>query len=117
MLSGATFFSIKLTMIAEWDTDRLFLSDRLENDFPTQFADLRLVLKDVTIDTIPGTSDIWCRDYMPIQLDEDRFCQFVYAPDYLRDHQHLITPPDKCRLPFVADHRQESIVLDGGNVV
>ena len=58
-------------------------------------------LNGVPIEVIPGTADIWCRDYMPIQLDQDRFCQFVYAPDYLRGYEHLITPPEKCRLPFM----------------
>ena len=29
----------------------------------------------------------------------------------------LITPPEKCRLPFMEDYRLEPIVLDGGNVV
>jgi len=104
-------------MIPDWETNHLFLSDRLEIDFPALIASLRSALQGVPIDIIPGTSDIWCRDYMPIQLDEDRFCQFVYAPDYLREHQHLITPPDKCRLPIMNDYRQEPIVLDGGNVV
>lgn len=104
-------------MIADWDTNYLFLSDRLEIEFPTLFADLRSVSKGVTINIIPGTSDIWCRDYMPIQLDGDRFCQFRYNPDYLRGSQQLITPPDRCRLSFMDDYRQEPIVLDGGNVV
>ena len=104
-------------MIPDWETNHLILSDRLENDFPTLFADLRSLLTGVTIDIIPGTSDIWCRDFMPIQIDGNRFCQFRYNPDYLREYQHLITPPDKCRLPFMADCRQEPIVLDGGNVV
>jgi agmatine deiminase len=71
----------------------------------------------VPIEIIAGTADIWCRDYMPIQLGQDRFCQFVYAPNYLRGHEELITPPEKCRLPFMLDCRQEPLVLDGGNVV
>lgn len=104
-------------MIAEWDTNHLFVSDRLEGDDPALFASLRSVLKGVTIEIIPGTSDIWCRDYMPIQLTQNRFFQFVYAPDYLRGHGHLITPPEQCRLPFMDDYRQQPIVLDGGNVV
>lgn len=104
-------------MIADWDTDRLFLSDRLENAFPALFASLRSTLTDVTIGIIPGTFDIWCRDYMPVQLAKSSFCQFVYQPDYLRDYPHLITPPDSCRLSFMQDYRQEPIVLDGGNVV
>jgi len=104
-------------MIADWDTNRLFVSDRLENDFPALFASLHSIFKGVAIHIIPGTSDIWCRDYMPIQLAENSFCQFVYNPDYLKKDPHLITPPDKCRLPFMRDYRHEPIVLDGGNVV
>src|SRR4051794_22486519 len=92
-------------MIAEWDTNHLFLSDRLENKEPALLVSLRSVLTGVPIHIIPGTADIWCRDYMPIQLDEVRFCQFVYDPDYLRDYQHLVTPPDKCRLSFMQDYR------------
>lgn len=104
-------------MISDWETNRLFLSDCLENAFPALLASLRSVLQDVSIEIIPGTSDIWCRDYMPIQIGESRFCQFMYSPDYLRDHDHLITPAGKCRLPFMEDCRQEAIILDGGNVV
>jgi agmatine deiminase len=104
-------------MIAEWDTNTLFVSDLLEKKFPALVASLRAVLIDVPIEIITGTADIWCRDYMPIQLDQDRFCQFVYAPDYLRGYEELLTPPDKCRLPLMLDYRQEPLVLDGGNVV
>jgi agmatine deiminase len=104
-------------MIADWDTDHLFLSDRLETDEPALFTSLRSCLPGVAIDIIPGTSDIWCRDFMPVQLGENTFCQFIYAPDYLRGYEHLVTPPDKCRLSFMASYRQERIVLDGGNVV
>jgi agmatine deiminase len=103
-------------MIADWETNHLFVSDRLENEFPALFANLRS-LNNLTIGMIPATKDIWCRDYMPIQLDENRFCQFVYAPDYLRGFEHRITPPQQCRMPFMKDCQQEPIVLDGGNVV
>ena len=34
---------------------------------------------------VPYTSDYWCRDFMPIQVNKKRFVQFVYNPDYLRD--------------------------------
>jgi agmatine deiminase len=117
MLSGATFLLDRNAMIPDSETNHLFLSDRLEIQFPALFASLRSVLKGVTIEIIPGTSDIWCRDYMPIQIDESRFCQFVYSPDYLRGHEHLITPAAKCRLPFMKEVCQEPIILDGGNVV
>src|ERR1700722_3768473 len=104
-------------MIPDWETNHLFLSDRLEAEEPSLFASLRSALAGVPIETIPGTADIWCRDYMPVQVTQDRFCQFVYAPDYLRGFEGLITSPEACRLPFMHDYHQEPIVLDGGNVV
>jgi agmatine/peptidylarginine deiminase len=104
-------------MIPDWDTNHLFLSDRVESAEPALFARLHSVLKDLPIDIISDTSDIWCRDYMPVQVDENTFFQFMYAPDYLRGFEHLVTPPEKCRLPFMTSYRQEPIVLDGGNVV
>src|SRR5262249_51905305 len=104
-------------MIAEWDTATLFVSDLLEKKQPGLLDSLPSALNALPIGVIAGTADIWCRDYMPIQLAPDRFCQFVYAPDYLRGHEHLATMPERCRLPFMLDSRREAIVLDGGNVV
>lgn len=104
-------------MIPDWETNQLFISDRLEAQFPELVLSLRAASAGTTIVTISGTSDIWCRDYMPIQLDENRFCQFVYDPDYLLDGQELITSPDTCRLSFMQDYQHVPIVLDGGNVV
>lgn len=104
-------------MIAEWDTNCLFLSDRLEVGDPQLVAGLRSALDRTVIEVIPETSDIWCRDYMPVQLSENCFCQFIYRPDYLKDFEHLITPSARCRLPFMEKHHAEPIVLDGGNVV
>jgi agmatine deiminase len=104
-------------VIADWDTGHLFLADRLEPDEPALCAALRSALSGVSIDLIPGTHDIWCRDFMPVQLDENSFFQFTYAPDYLLGFERLVTPPDKCRLPFMENYRRELLVLDGGNVV
>jgi len=85
-------------MIAEWDTNRLFNSNPLERKEEVLFASLRSVLQGVPSDIMPRTHDIWCRDNMPVQVDDNRFCQFVYAPADLRGFEHLVTPPEKCRL-------------------
>jgi agmatine deiminase len=102
-------------VIPDWETNHLFLSDRLAADEPALFDGLCSALAGVPLGIISGTNDIWCRDYMPVQVEDAAFCQFIYAPDYLRGHEHLITPP--CRLPFMHDYRREAVVLDGGNVV
>jgi agmatine deiminase len=69
--------------------------------------------------TISGTLDVWCRDYMPVPVAEDRFVQFRYAPDYLTgEHQHLLADGEiGPRLPWVKNCERSGIVLDGGNVV
>jgi len=103
-------------MIPDWETNRLFVSDRLEQELPDLFSDLRSIFGS-TLDVIPNTNDIWCRDFMPVQLDEHRFCQFEYRPGYLAGFDDLATPPDNCRLQFMEDCQHEGIVLDGGNVV
>lgn len=104
-------------MIPDWETNCCYFSDRMEAAHPALFASLQQSLAGVEIRIIQGTSDIWCRDFMPIQIDDGTFRQFVYSPDYLRGYEQQITPANRCRLSFMEDFRRESIVLDGGNVV
>ncbi len=66
---------------------------------------------------IDGTKDIWCRDYMPIQVRKDKFVQFRYEPSYLSNDLNLQSDTKEiCKLnnikPIFSD-----INLDGGNVV
>jgi agmatine deiminase len=108
-------------MIADHETNVVYVADTLERRFPSVYGGLRTILErhSIPLRTIPGTRDIWCRDYMPIQVAEDRFVQFRYAPDYLTGkHRHLradgqIGPS----LPFTRNCVRSEIVLDGGNVV
>ena len=74
---------------------------------------------------VPYTSDYWCRDFMPIQINKKRFVQFVYNPDYLRDKgmEKYLTDVDrvmnsslKTMLPIDAEIIHCPIVLDGGNM-
>lgn len=60
---------------------------------------------------------IWIRDYMPIQLEKDKFLRYVYNPDYLADDTSYI--PDYFNLynKFNHDYLFTDIVLDGGNVI
>jgi agmatine deiminase len=70
---------------------------------------------------LKGTNDIWARDYMPIQVSENKFIEFRYDPDYLQStkkgYRDLKTYPD-----IVCDKHniktiKSGIILDGGNVV
>ena len=72
------------------------------------------------------TKDIWCRDFMPIQIEEDLFVFYKYTPDYLQTpyYRRIQTNPEKVfqapqnRLEQLAQNAITiDLVLDGGNVV
>ena len=73
-----------------------------------------------------GTKDIWCRDFMPIQIDEDRFMFYKYTPNYLQDKTGLQLQTNledvfQAEADQLQSIKQKSVaidlVLDGGNVV
>lgn len=83
---------------------------------------------------VKNTSDIWMRDYMPIQIDKNTFVTYQYSPDYLwtSERQKYITrrfstpvrimanKEKEPMLPFYrpgVELRECSLILDGGNVV
>jgi agmatine deiminase len=72
-------------MIAGCDTNVVFVADTLEPRFPEVDRGLKAILAQhgIPLMTISGTRDIWGRDYMPVQVAEDRFVQFRFEPDYL----------------------------------
>ncbi|MBC5772796.1 agmatine deiminase family protein [Pontibacter sp. KCTC 32443] len=70
---------------------------------------------------IQNTGDIWCRDYMPLQINKNEFTQFTFDPGYLKTkkYKHLRTDTDKITYhPTVKTNTSNSpVVLDGGNLV
>ncbi len=107
-------------MISDAETNIVYISDRLEPKYRVLVDRLRGILGDhgIPLKIIRGTKDIWCRDYMPVQVGPGSFVQFRYAPDYLRGYERLITRPfDIDTIPEVENCHQPEIVLDGGNMV
>jgi hypothetical protein len=72
----------------------------------------------IPLRSIAGTRDVWCRDYMCVQLAPGEFLQYRYEPDYLRDRfERLMTRPgDIAPIPEVETCSTSDIILDGGNV-
>ncbi|NCC99448.1 MAG: hypothetical protein EOL95_07085 [Bacteroidia bacterium] len=63
------------------------------------------------------------RDYMPVQVSEDRFVQFTYNPDYLKGESKYITNVDRVmqslmKLPYFKGIKVIKclIVIYGGNL-
>ena len=107
-------------MIPDDQTDRVFISDRLEARFPAVAEGLRRILADhgVAVERIAGTKDIWCRDYMPVQTGAETFVWFRYDPRYLRGRKdEITTPADIFTIPLLKKCQSSEIVLDGGNVI
>ena len=108
-------------MINDYQTNVVYLADGIRHYMP--FAmNLMEALYQEGIDTrflrhTESVKHVWARDYMPLQLDEKRFLQYKYAPDYLRNAQDYIPPYETiCRgLHLKCD--STPLILDGGNVV
>ena len=70
---------------------------------------------------LTGTSDIWAVDYMPVQLSENQFVQYIFKPDYLttRKYFHLLTDAERVwnNLGLETEVVSCDLVLDGGNLV
>lgn len=109
-------FDTYLGMVMQLTNELVYISDRLPALHPAIVADLRSSLGS-RLRMISGTQDIWCRDFMPIQLGPDRFVQFRYAPDYLKDDPQLRTDDGARLLDLAKDAVRSRLFVDGGNVV
>ena len=108
-------------MIKEIDSNKVFLSDQLEKKYPDTFHRLISLLKEEGVEwaIIPHTKDIWSRDYMPIQIDDNDFLLYRYEPDYLLDNpkrKATITDASFVCKSMGIRHHMTDIKLDGGNV-
>lgn len=108
-------------MIADNQTNFLYLADTLPKNFPDfyQFLEKLLIRNKIDYSLLPDTKDIWARDYMPIQTDIHNFMQFVYNPSYLQFKKYLNTISDTDKICADLDIRtiKSDIKIDGGNVV
>ncbi len=109
-------------MIPDTQTNYLYLADSLPKKYPDFYKRFETLLSDCQIDfsLLPDTKDIWAVDYMPIQITESNFTQFIYNPGYLQSTKWLKSISDVdgvCnRQPNLQVHKS-NIVLDGGNVI
>lgn len=107
-------------MITDSQTNFLYLADTLSFKYADFFKQFEKVLTDCNIDftLLPNTKDVWAVDYMPIQIDINKFVQFVYNPSYLQTKKYLktISNIDAICNDIGIDTLKTDIILDGGNV-
>ena len=132
-------------MITDNHTNTVYFSNLLLEKCPVLNAHIvdALRKRDIPFTYLKGTKDIWCRDYMPIQIQKDRLVFYRYTPNYLQDktgltlqtNPELVFQEESNELPRLLPmsveeemrpipishpvfHRFElELVMDGGNVV
>jgi agmatine deiminase len=108
-------------MITDNQTNVVFFSSLLKSRFPSLWDKIEPLLKERKIDFhfIENTRDIWCRDYMPIQVDENNFVQFQYFPDYYLTPKQVkfLTLQDEIHYDLDISIKKVELIVDGGNIV
>jgi len=69
-------------MITDSQTNTVYFSNLTPEDFPAEFNELIGIIETAGYKTklLIETYDYYCRDYMPVQVAEDDFVQFVFRP-------------------------------------
>lgn len=110
-------------MITDNETNIIYFSEILKSDqrFSETCDKITEILDSCNIKYLflPCTKDIWARDYMPIQVTEEKFIEYRYDPDYLQavKHRNLKTYSDIVCDAINIKTVKTDIILDGGNVV
>ena len=108
-------------MICDYQTNKVYLAEGIKG-YPKVAENLLYALYKEGVETeyLPHSNSkkhVWARDYMPIQLEKDKFLLYRYTPDYLKGFEDFIPDyPSICK-SLQLNCVTTDIVLDGGNVV
>lgn len=108
-------------MITDKETNAVYFSDKIQtsSQYNPAFKRIQNLLDkhNVKYKFLNNTKDIWCRDYMPIQVEADKFIQFRYEPTYLKSDLNLQSNPRTILKSNGLHAEYSNINLDGGNVI
>lgn len=108
-------------MLPESNTNFVYIADSLKVFFPGTYTRLTRLFAEMEIEwgEIPGTKDIWARDFMPIQTERNEFVMYRYWPDYCdndKDRKFITDSHDCCR-KLGLKCTEVSTLADGGNIM
>jgi agmatine deiminase len=108
-------------MITDAQTNLVYFSNLLKDKQLNFCEELTQVLNRHGYEPkfLENTNDIWCRDYMPVQVSENKFIEYRYDPDYLLDKKgrRLKTYPDIVCETIGIKTIKSNLILDGGNII
>ena len=108
-------------MIHDSETNFLYLADSLKKKKYAHFLtcfETALDANNIPYQFLSETNDIWIIDYMPVQINDNKFVQFEYNPDYLQSKSGLKTISDVeniCKSIKLIP-KKSTLVVDGGNI-
>lgn len=113
------------TLLTDSDTNTVYFSNWLPKECPNLYKNLNQILNDNSVECrlLKNTKDIWCRDFMPIQTEDNSFVSYKYLPNYLNDadNRKYITNVKKVGdidlLKWGDNVVELDLIIDGGNVV
>lgn len=108
-------------MILDKDTNIVYLSRKLKEWNTDFFNRLTRLMDEMYIhwELLNYTRDIWIRDFMPIQMNDNEFIKYKYYPDYLRnskDKRYITNCKQACKSIGVT-YKETNYIIDGGNIV
>jgi agmatine deiminase len=107
-------------MIPDSKTNFLYLADTLPKNYSNFYPEFEKVLNqhNINFKILPNTKDIWAVDYMPIQINANKFVRFVYNPPYLQSKKLLktISDVDPICEQIGIETIKSNILIEGGNV-
>ena len=108
-------------MITDKETNTVYLADGIRHYMPLAHNLLEALYREgIDMHCLRHTESrkhVWARDYMPIQLDTDRFLQYRYFPDYLKDDPDYIPRYETIACDLHLKCKKTDLIIDGGNVV
>jgi len=106
-------------MITDKETNTIYFSEKLVEQSPEIAKQIFSTIEQLGSKPrfLPVTKDIWARDYMPVQVNEHKFIQYTFYPDYLLKFENIKSDPDSICIDLNLYTVKSDIVLDGGNVV
>lgn len=105
-------------MIGDYQKNHVYFSSLLPELHPKEYELIISILTKhrIPYDLLENTKDIWCRDYMPVQVDESHLVQFRYEPSYLKDELNIQSEPLTIELPKGLVRKESALNIDGGNI-
>jgi len=105
-------------MITDEQTNKVYFSEHLKAYKCWGNIEAALKKYGVAYGLMPGTKDIWARDFMPIQKGQHSFMSYEYNPNYLKDEQDYITRNVRACYDFSRKYLTVlDAVIDGGNII